>query len=314
MVKEVKLVNKVKCLLRHLGCPRWLHHFGPKTYEFVEYLCALLMRAFCKLSYRRVKQLFDLLGKRCPSKSALQYTAAKLDSGFWQRILQITSGQAYPVAIDSTCLSRTNPSYRYLKRIDRKIPKVPIKVSVAFDTRKKKYCGAKIRVLPAHDIRDAIPLLKKTKPKVFVADKAYDANSIQEYCKKHKIKAHIPIRNKGKVRHNNMSTRRLAAKHFNIKTYHRREIVESGNSSNKRKYGSSVSSKTVRTIRTEVYGKLTCHNLFSWLTRLLGQSLLNHNLYKPTFVFCNNCIHCQSWSNACFCRCGGRLFNECRQN
>ena len=260
--KEEKLVKKVKHLLRRLGCPRWLHHFGPKKYEFFEHLCALLMRSFCRLSYRRIKQLFDLLGKRCPSKSALQATAAKLNSGFWQRVLQITSGKNYLVAIDSTCLSRTNPSYHYLRRIDGKMPKVPIKVSIAFDTRKKKYCAAKIRVLPAHDVRDAIPLLKKINPKILVADKAYDSNKIHEYCKQNKILAHIPLRNWKKPRHHNMSQRRIAAKHFKIRTYHRREIVESGNSSNKRKYGSSVSSQTVRTIRTEVYSRLTCHNLF----------------------------------------------------
>lgn len=270
MEKEVKLVKKVKHLLKRLGCPRWLHHFGPKKYEFIEHLCALLMRAFCRLSFVRVKQLFDLLGKRCPSKSALQYTAAKLNSGFWQRILKITSGQSYLVAIDSTCLARTNPSYHYLKRIDRKMPKVPIKVSVAFDTRKKKYCAAKIRVLPAHDVRDAIPLLRRIEPKILVADKGYDSNNIHKYCKQNKISVHIPMRNLQKVRHHNMSQRRINSKHFNLKTYHRREIVESGNSSSKRKYGSSVSSKKVRTIRTEVYGRLTCHNLFSWLTRLSG--------------------------------------------
>jgi len=262
VTKEEKLVKKVKYLLRRLGCPRWLHHFGPKKYEFIEHLCALLMRAFCRLSYRRVKQLFDLLGKRCPSKSALQATAAKLNSGFWQRVLKITSGKPYLVAIDSTCLARTNPSYHYLKRIDGKMPKVPIKVSIAFDTKKKRYCAAKIRVLPAHDVRDAIPLLKKIKPKILVADKGYDSNNIHEYCKQNKINAHIPLRNWQKTRHHNMSQRRMAAKHFNIRTYHRREIIESGNSSNKRKYGSSVNSRKIRTIRTEIYSRLTCHNLF----------------------------------------------------
>ena len=59
MKKEIRLVNKVKRLLRRLGMPRWLHHFGPKKYEFYQHFAALLVRAFCQLSYRRVKQLFD---------------------------------------------------------------------------------------------------------------------------------------------------------------------------------------------------------------------------------------------------------------
>jgi hypothetical protein len=273
MKKEVKLVKKVKHLLKRLGCPRWLHHFGPKKYEFLHHLCALLVRFFCRLSYRRIKQLFDLLGFICPSKSALNYTAQKLDSGFWQKILKITCGNSYLIAIDSTGFSRTNPSYHYLKRIDGKIPKIPVKLSTAFDTRKKKFSAAKIRLLPAHDIKDAKQLLQKSKPRVFVADKAYDANWLHEYCKEKNIKAHIPIRKKyGKSRHKNLTARRQATKHFKIRTYHRRELAESANSSIKRKYGSNVNSKKVRTIRTEIYGRLTCHNIFFRITRLLGQS------------------------------------------
>lgn len=280
MKKETRLVNKIKRLLRRLGCPRWLHHYGPKTYEFFDHLFALLLRAFCRLSYRRVKQLFDLLGMKCPSKSALQYTSAKLDSSFWQKVLKATSRNPYLVAIDSTGLSRTNPSYHYLKRIDGKMPKVPIKLSAAFDTRKKKFCAAKVRVLPAHDIKDAKFLLRNSNPKIAVADKAYDANWLHAYCQSHNIKAHIPMRNKGASRNKKHTARRKAAEYFRLRTYHRRELAESGNSSIKRCYGSSVSSKTVRTIRTEVYARLACHNLFFWIFGLLGQSHSRGNIYK----------------------------------
>lgn len=262
MKKEVKLVKKVKCLLRRLGTPRWLHHFGPKTYEFSEHLCVLLIKSYGPKSYRRTVKLCGLLGFRSPSKSALQYTAKKLSASFWQKILKATTGDPYLVAIDSTGLSRTNPSYHYLKRINGKMPKIPIKLSIAFDTRRKKFCAAQIRVLPAHDIKDAKRLLLQKKPKILVADKAYDANWLHQFCLDQGIKAMIPIRENGKPKHGNFSPRRKAAKRFRIKTYHRREMVESGNSSFKRKFGASVSSKTVRTIRTEVYGRLACHNLF----------------------------------------------------
>jgi len=52
-------------------------------------------------------------------------------------------------------------------------------------------------------------------------------------------------------------------KNFRIRTYHRRELIESGFGSIKRKFGSSVSSKKARTIRSEIYGRLVCHNIFS---------------------------------------------------
>ena len=272
MKKENKLVKKVKCLLRRLGHPRWLNHYGPKTYEFYEHLSALLIRFFCRLSYRRTKQLLNFLDIKCPSKSSLQRTAKKLDAGFWQKILDATSGCTYLVAIDATGFSRENPSYYYLKRIDGKMPKVPVKLSAAFDTRKKKFCAAKVRVLKAHDIKDAKVLLLQSKPKVLVADKAYDARWIHELCKKLNVKPQIPVRNWGKPRFRNMGLRMKSVKKFNLRVYHRRELIESGFSALKRKFGASVSSKTVRTIRTEIYGRLVCHNLFFWISGLSGQS------------------------------------------
>jgi transposase len=268
MIKEVKLVNKVKRLLRRIGCPRWIHHFGPKKYEFWQHLFALLVKAFCRLSYRRIKQILDLLGIICPSKSALQYTANKLNSNFWNRILKITCGNSYLIAIDSTGFSRTNPSYHYLKRIDGKMPKVPVKSSMAFDTRKKKFCAAKIRVLPAHDLKDAKFLLEKSSTKIAVLDKAYNSEKLFEFGFDNNIVLMIPKKSNAKRGY----FRKKAQKLFKIRTYHRREIIEAGNSSIKRKYGSSVSSKNVRTIRTEIYVRLVCHNIFYLLLRLLGQS------------------------------------------
>ena len=268
MIKEIKLVKKVKCLLRRLGYPRWLHRFGPKTYEFFEHVSALLVRSFCQLSYRRVKQLFDLLDICCPSKSSLQYTAAKLSAGFWQKILQLTSGSHYLIALDSTGFSRTNPSYHYLRRINGAMPKVPVKASIAFDTRKKKFCAAKIRLLPAADIRDEKYLLIKSKACKAVADKAYLSEAMYKYAYQQKIILMIPTKKNAK----RGFYRKIMQKHFRLRTYHRRALIESANSSIKRKYGTSVTSKKARTIRTEIYSRMACHNIFLLINRLLGQS------------------------------------------
>ncbi len=69
--KEVKLINKVKRLLRRLGCPRWLHHFGPKTYEFYQHVIALFLKETFRLSFRRVSKLLNMLGLIVPSYSAI---------------------------------------------------------------------------------------------------------------------------------------------------------------------------------------------------------------------------------------------------
>ena len=87
MKKETKIIKKVKLFLRKLNTPKYLHHFGPKTYEFYEHVTALLVRNYCSLSCRRTSYFLDLLGIRCPSKSALQYTAKRLGSVFWNKLL-----------------------------------------------------------------------------------------------------------------------------------------------------------------------------------------------------------------------------------
>ena len=136
------------------------------------------------------------------------------------------------------------------------------KLSATFDTKKKKWCTVKTRVLPAHDIKDAQPLLKKLKTNIAVLDKAYDANKLHIFCNEQNIEAHIPIREYGKSRHQRWTARRKAVLHFRKSTYNRRVLIESGFSSIKRKFGDSVSSKQVKTVRADLYGRLLAHNLF----------------------------------------------------
>jgi len=62
---------------------------------------------------------------------------------------------------------------------------------------------------------------------------------------------------------------------FRIRTYHRREIIESGFSVLKRKFGNSVNSKKASTIRNEIYGRLVCHNIFQMLFETLRAEPLN---------------------------------------
>jgi len=270
MEKEVRRIKKIMRLLKRMNFPKWLHHFGPKTYEFYEHLVALLMRIYCRLSYRRLVDQFNWFGIRCPSKSALQYTAKKLSSTFWNKVLEITCGSSYLTAIDSTGLSRTNPSYHYLKRINGCIPKKYVKLSVAFDTKKKKFHSARIRVLPRHDSLDARYLIASSQPQVVVADKAYSSEKLYAFCEEKDILFMSP-KKKGTFRGH---CRNKMMKRFRTRTYNRRVLVEASFSALKRKFGASVSSRSVRTIRTEVYGRLVCHNLFGCLYRLLGQSLL----------------------------------------
>ncbi|MBU2640112.1 MAG: transposase [Nanoarchaeota archaeon] len=264
MKKEVKLVNKIKRLLKQLKCPKYRNHFGPKTYEFYVHLIALLTRAYCRLSYRRVVYFMDLIGIRCPSKSALQYVASRISSNFWNKLLEITSGIEHQIiALDATGFSRTNPSFHYLRRIDGKMPKDYVKLSVAFDVKQRKFCAGRIRVKLAHDIKDVKYLLTRVIANILVADKSYDAYWVHDYCTLRRMEVHIPLRKtRGKSTFKSMSNRVISIGKFDEEIYGQRSLEESGFGSVKRKLGNSVNSKKAPAIRSDLYSRLVCYNIF----------------------------------------------------
>ena len=263
MKKEEKLVNKVKRLLRRIGCPRWLHHFGPKKYELVHHLLALLVKQECKLSYRRCSSLLRSLGFHTPTYSALAKAVLRIPITLWQRILAATTNShSYIVAIDGTGMSRPLPSPYYYKRIDKPYPvEIPLKLSIAVDTKTKKVVALRLRATKAHDIKDAKYLIKRIPTTTWiVADKAYDANSLHQYCNNKGIKCCIPLRNKGKSRHKKHTLRRKNQQYLHPKRYHRREIVESVFKAIKTKFGASVSSIKISAQRAEMYCRAIAHN------------------------------------------------------
>ena len=277
MEKEVKLIKKVKHLIRKAGLPRWLHHYGPKTYEFLDHAVALLMRAYCRLSFRRVKKLFNLLGMKCPTKSALHYTTKNLSVKIWQYLLSITANCNIHIgAIDSTGFNKSSASQYYLKRIHKNPHNKWTKLSAMFDTRRKKIASAKVRIKPAHDTKDIKFLLKKKKPKILVADKGYDSEKIHEFAYYHNI---LPMIAKKHWTKRGLF-RRKHSKMFRERTYHRREIAEALFFAIKRTLGSSINAKKAVMQRAEIYCRLICYNIFSFYFRDLGQSLFYGEIYK----------------------------------
>lgn len=268
MKKENKLVNKVKRYIRKAGLPRWLHRFGPKKYEFWHHAIALLVKQECKLGYRRVSRLLSSLGHKTPTYSALAKMVKRVHHSLWKRLLDATNSQKLNlVAIDGSGMSRPLPSPYYYRRIDKPYPvEIPLKLSIIVDTRTKKIVSLRLRAKSCHDIKDLKYLIKHlpSKPRKIIADKAYDARWVHEFCKEQGIEACIPVRKWGKPRVRNMSLRMLSIERFREKTYHRREMVESVFSAIKRKFGASVSSILVSTRRAEMYCRAIAHNIISY--------------------------------------------------
>ena len=260
MKKEDKLVNKIKRLLKRMSCPRWLHHYGPKTYEFYQHIVALLLKECFKLSFRRVSKLLNLLGIQVPTYSALCRMRKRIPFWMWKNILQLTANfDSHLVAVDSTGLSRTNPSFHYIKRIDRKKPvKSYIKLSSFFDTRRKKFLALRIRAKPRHDTKDVSYLLKqRSNMKKLLGDSSYDAEWVHE--KAHELGIITVMKPKKKVKKG--FYRKKQMKHYSERTYHRRSMIESGFGSLKRKYGGYTLARDWKAIRTEAYLRAISHNL-----------------------------------------------------
>jgi len=267
MKEKTKLIHKVKRLIRKAGLPRWLHRFGPKKYEFWQHVLALLVKQECRLGYRRVSRLLNWLGFDTPTYSALAKMMDRIDLDLWKRILNLTNTQNLNlVALDGTGISRPLPSPYYYWRIDKPYPvDIPLKLSIAVDTRTKKIVSLRLRAKSAHDIKDAKYLIRNlpSKPKKIIADKGYDAEYLHQFCNDRGMKAIIPIRNYGKPRVGITRMRYTSNKKFNLKVYHRREIVESVFSATKRKFGSSVSSVSAHNMRAEMYCRAIAHNIIS---------------------------------------------------
>ncbi len=273
MKNKTKLINKVKRLLKRLGFPRFLHRYGPKTYELFCHVQAYLVKQECKLGYRRVTKLLRGLGIKCPCASALCTSFNKLPLKSWKIILAASANiKVNLAAIDGSGLSRPLPSPHYYKRIDKPYPiDIPLKQSIAVDTKSKRILALRLRSKKAHDIRDAKYLIRNLprKPNKIIADKAYDANWLHRYCLNILIKTCIPIRSfNGK--HCRNTLRKRLAKSITKKTYGRRNIVESVFKALNTKFGSSVSSVKFSAQRAEIYCRAITHNMFLLFTESLN--------------------------------------------
>lgn len=256
MKKEVRLHRKILRFLKKIGCPRWLHRFGPKTYELKHHLFALVIMEAYQLSLRRVEKMLLMFGILVPTYSALCKSRKRIPTVIWQKLVLLTSGlQHENAAIDMTGFSRTNPSFHYLRVVKGNV-KNYAKTSLLYDIDSHKvlalYPGN-----PRHEMKDAKKLISKCNVKFLLADKAYDAEWLHEYCFGRKIKTIIPKKNnvhKGFYRRRQMEN-------YSEERYHQRSNIESGFSAIKRKYGGAVLGKSLKVINSEISCKAIAHNL-----------------------------------------------------
>lgn len=256
---NAELIDKTQRLLEQARMPRWLHHFGPKTYEFWQHAIALLIRQECRLSYRRVASLLRGLGYAVPTYSALAKMSTRLPPAFWKLLLSCTTPLRCGIAaMDGVFFSATNPSFHYLRRIDGQMPvHKAVQMNTVIDTRSRKCVALRIRARKRRECIDALHLMRQVRAGVLVADSEYDVEALHEYAKKHGVTTMIPIR---KGTHKGFF-RNYMRRRFDERVYHQRSIIEAVFSAIKRRSGSYVLARSARGKQAELYARVIAYNL-----------------------------------------------------
>jgi hypothetical protein len=260
MKKVCKLIKKLELLLKQQLNSREYYHFGPKKFKLSEHLFALLFMQIAKWSFRRASFLLNNLNFHVPTYSALCKSRKRINTSLFEKLLNATNIiKSENVAIDSTGISVQNPSFHFVKRIDRIKPiKNFVKLSVFYDIDNRKFLALKIRKKPRHDVKDFPSLFKKHHNfKNFFADRGYDSEKIYEKCFEKGIQTFI----KPKKNIKRGFYRRKQMKNYSEETYHQRSLVETGFSCLKRKYGGYTLTKSAKAVKAELYLRAIANNL-----------------------------------------------------
>lgn len=290
MKKKKTLLQKLNEIICKARVPKYLHHMGPKTYTTRQHVKCLLLRQKLKCTYQELigdySQYFGI--EDVPDRSTLIKFAGRVPAYLWNRVLALSAkaDECEIGAIDATGISRTNASHYYLSRIDSNNPiKQHLKLSIMVDVIRRKFLSARLRSKPRHDTKDVAYLIQNSPmlPVTNLMDKGYDDNKVHAMFRNKGVFSIIPARNKDvPVSRTHGQYRKEMKRYFDYSQYWQRNLVETLISCIKRKYGSSVSSKKIRSQRSEMFCRLILHNIFSYF--------LKYFHYSPLMRFPNSSI------------------------
>jgi len=168
--------------------------------------------------------------------------------------------QAKTVAVDGTGFELESKSYYYRTAWngDKRKRKNFLKLSLVVDTDKQLIMTYKIRRKQRNDTIDFKDILKELKVDHVLADRGYDSRSNRLFViRKLKAMPCIPRRRISGPTYTQGQRKVL----FNKELYKQRSKVETVFSVIKRKYGSSIRSRSFVTQRVELISKLIAYNI-----------------------------------------------------
>jgi IS5 family transposase len=296
--KKFSKISKNIC--ERLRMPLYNSRFSNKIFTNHQKIFLLVYKAEKRLTYRQLEEdlhdskIPEYIGlKRIPRWTTLQNFASNSQGFIIEKMIKTSANLVEEIGliagIDSTGFSLDTASHHYCKRINRKRP---IKAFVTFqalsDLDNQVVRSVRLHRKRMHDSRHLIPLWNKgssSKILAFVADKGYDSEKNMSYLAEKGVAPLISMKNMEIPKHKTKGTTRKYMKScFDYGIYFNRAKCETIFSSIKRKYGSILKSRTLRTQKMEILTKVLAYNINQVIDFMLkiilsigfGQSLFLH--------------------------------------
>jgi transposase len=277
--KYKKVADFCYKLFRLAKIPIYSNKFSNKLYTSFQHLFLLIYKQFRRFTYEELltdlasnKDLKNYLAlRKLPHYSTLIKFSKRLPLKILDKLV-LSFREIIPqpkrVAIDATGISLDNASLHYCKRIEKKVGKRPfMKTTFIVDIETYIILLCNQRKKARHDTIDAKPMIIKLskyyKPNILYADRGYDSENIFKICFE-KLKAYPLIlqRRLDVPKHRRHGTyRKLTIDVFDYGEYLQRNKIETVNSMFKKRFGSKVKSRNVKSQKIEILTRVIAYNI-----------------------------------------------------
>jgi len=264
--------------------PAYSSRFSKKTYTLHQHLAVLLLKAKTGCRFHELEELLVLSPRLCealeldrvPDHTTMCRALKRLKPVVFTLLLVLT-GSLLPasgkVAVDATGFDRRHASKHYVKRC--KMTLSSMKTTYAVDTESLMFLGVHTTVTRKHDSQIILPLveevLKHFPVKVLAADKGYDSKHVRDTLRGRGIR---PL-----IKHREFTSLDKAHnKRIKPEDYNQRSMNETNNSTVKRKYGDTLTTKTYWTQVRETLLTAITHNIDRYINTI--KSLLTQGLQR----------------------------------
>ena len=266
-------------LFRLAKIPIHASKFSNKIYTQFQHLFLLIYKQFRNFTYEEL--LTDIASnsdirtylalRKIPHYTTLIKFSKRLSMKILDKLVLAFKHlipQPKKVAIDATGITLDNASLHYCKRIEKKVGKRHfMKTTFIVDIKTYIILLCNQRKKARHDTIDAksmiIKLSKHYKPDILYADRGYDSENIFKLCFE-KLKAYPLIlqRNLHVPKHRKHGTyRKRTSTVFDYGEYLQRNKIETCNSMFKKRFGSEVKSRNVKSQKIEILTRVIAYNI-----------------------------------------------------